>query len=150
MKKPITYHIITEKGHSIATEPFQFQPIPSGQLRKSVAVKDFTFAAFKKIADKAPFTIREWADFLHISERTLQRYAKENTAFNGLQIERILLFKILIESGNKIIGKANFKQWLLQPHFATQFKPPFSLLFTHEGVQEVIDILGRIEHGITP
>ena len=39
-------------------------------------LKEFTYNEFKKISDKTPFTQAEWAAMLHVSERTLQRYAK--------------------------------------------------------------------------
>ena len=29
-----------------------------------------------------------------------------------------------------------------------EFKTPREMLFTHDGVQEIINILGRIQHGI--
>ena len=40
-------------------------------------LKDFTFEDFKKISSKIDFTQKEWAEVLHISERTLQRYSKD-------------------------------------------------------------------------
>ena len=52
------------------------------------AVKDFTYNEFKKIADKSPFTKAEWAALLHVSERTLQRYAKDNCSFAPINAER--------------------------------------------------------------
>ena len=54
------------------------------------SVKDFTFDDFKKIAAKVDFTQKEWSDILHISERTLQRYANDNGSFNTGVIDRIV------------------------------------------------------------
>lgn len=116
--------------------------------RKWSITRDFTYADFKKIADQASFTLKDWSVFLHTSERTLQRYAKENSAFNGLQIERILLFKQMIQKGNELFGREGFAHWLRKKLFSIEFHTPLELLTTHDGVQEVIDILGRIEHGI--
>lgn len=121
---------------------------PDFRSKNVVLTKDFTYQDFKKIADDAPFTLRDWAGFLHTSERTLHRYAKENSSFNGLQIERILLFKKLITQGNRLFGKENFPVWLDRKIFSLLYHSPRELLLTHDGVQEVIDIMGRIEHGI--
>jgi len=52
-------------------------------------VKGFDYKEFKKIADKVSFTQKEWSDILHISERTLQRYAKDNGVFNFSVVDRI-------------------------------------------------------------
>lgn len=115
---------------------------------KQLLTKDFLYSDFRKIADKAPFTIGEWALMLHISERTLHRYAKENAAFNGLQVERILHLEKLINLGNTLFGKEGFKHWLHFKPFSLESKKPEEMLSTYEGIQEVIDILGRMQHGI--
>jgi DNA-binding transcriptional regulator YiaG len=58
------------------------EPMPAYKTVKVFSnVKDFTFEEFKKVADKTPFTLAEWAAILHVSERTLQRYAKNNGKF---------------------------------------------------------------------
>lgn len=121
----------------------------STQSAKEVAVKDFTYTFFKKIADKSPFTLSDWAGFLYLSERTLHRYAKDESTFNGLQIERILLLEILINAGNELFGLEGFKNWLLSKPFSLNGQMPKEMLFTHEGIQEVIDVIGRMQYGIT-
>src|SRR6266550_2808933 len=63
---------------------------PYYTVKSMPIVKDFDYKEFKKIADKVPFTQKEWSDILHISERTLQRYAKDNGNFNFGVIDRIL------------------------------------------------------------
>ena len=114
-----------------------------------VITKDFLYSDFKKIADKAPFTVGEWADILHISERTLHRYAKDNSAFNGMQVERILHIEKLIDLGNTMFGKEGFKNWLLFKPFSLNFQKPLEMLTSYQGIQDVIDLLGRIQHGIS-
>lgn len=136
------------EGKSLQESPFIYHPPNDESKKRSIATRDFTFSDFKKIADQAPFLMKDWAGFLHTSERTLHRYAKDNSNFNGLQTERLLLFKTLIKAGNQLFGKENFGIWLNRKIFSLHFKTPKDLLYTHEGVQEVIDTIGRIEHGI--
>ena len=70
------------------------EPIPVYRSVKAIPqVKDFTYSEFKKIADKTPFTQAEWASILHVSERTLQRYAKANGSFAPINAERALKLK---------------------------------------------------------
>ncbi|MEO8412447.1 MAG: antitoxin Xre-like helix-turn-helix domain-containing protein [Ginsengibacter sp.] len=45
---------------------------------------------FKKIASKTGFTQKERSGMLHLAERTLQRYAKENNTFSVRVTDRIL------------------------------------------------------------
>ena len=61
--------------------------------------KEFTYNEFKKISDKAELTQKEWSEILHISERTLQRYAKDNSSFNFNVIDRILLIDKVLKKG---------------------------------------------------
>jgi AraC-like DNA-binding protein len=86
MNKPKTYHQ-TEKKSAIVEEPVaMYAPV---NFVKVPAIAEFTYKRFQKIADKVPFTLKEWADMLHLSERTLQRYAKNNTAFEGIYVEEL-------------------------------------------------------------
>lgn len=130
----------------VAEAEVAYQKTP-GRL-KPILTKDFTYREFKKIADKGPFTLANWADILHVSERTLHRYALDNSVFNGMQLERILLVENLIDTGNTLFDKAGFKKWLKFQPFSLQFQSPIELLNTYEGIREVINLLGRMQHGI--
>lgn len=125
---------------------YHIMPKPS---QVATLVKDFTYKDFKKILTKGAFTLAEWADMLFMSERTLHRYAKDDGGFNGLQIERILLLEALIDIGNEMFGQEGFKSWLQSKPFSLNGEVVKNKLNTHNGIQEVIDILGRIQHGIS-
>jgi uncharacterized protein (DUF2384 family) len=85
---------------------------------------------------------------LSTSERTLHRYAKDGADFNGLQIERILLLEKMIDVGNKFFGKENFKHWLSDRPFSFNGRMVKENLSTHGGIQETIDLIQRLQHGI--
>ena len=135
-----------EPALSFYTPNFMHKPLAT-KSHKVIELKDFTFTDFKKVADKIPLSLAEWAKILHTSERTLQRYALDNSSFNGLQIERILHMKKLVVKGNQVLG-SGFKGFLESRPFSLQHHTVKSLLTTYDGIQSVIDLLGRIEHGI--
>lgn len=116
---------------------------------KNSDLKEFVYSEFKKIADKAPFTQAEWASMLHISERTLQRYAKSNAAFAPINAERAMQIANLIQEGKKTFGKTEmFYSWLkTNPSMA---EGPLSMesLQSAQGIQMVLTQLGRIQYGI--
>jgi putative toxin-antitoxin system antitoxin component (TIGR02293 family) len=151
MKKKIQKPYPEEKGtHGISSESsvnYHKKIIPPGN--RQVEVKDYLYSDFRKIADIAPFTIAEWAHMLHISERTLHRYAKDNSAFNGMQVERILLIGKLVDEGNALFGPEGFKKWLEFKPQALDYQRPIDLLHTYQGIQDVIDVIGRLQHGIS-
>src|SRR5665647_3817144 len=71
--------------------------------------KDFTYNDFKKITAKTDFTQKEWSDILHISERTLQRYAKENSTFSFSITDRILQIDKILERGLEAVSYTHLR-----------------------------------------
>lgn len=114
-----------------------------------IKVKDFTFAEFKKIADKAPFTQTEWASMLHLSERTLQRYAKNNSSFAPINAERVLQIAKVLKEGELTFGKIeNFYNWIKRSPYMLEGNLSFDSLTSYDGIQKVLTQLGRIQHGL--
>ncbi len=126
------------------------EPMPVYRTVKALPqVKDFTYSEFKKIADKTPFTQAEWAAILHVSERTLQRYAKNNGSFAPINAERAVQIEKVIKEGKATFGKVeNFYNWLKGNPYMLEGNLSFSSLTTYEGIQKVLTQLGRIQHGI--
>ena len=113
------------------------------------AVKDFTFSEFKKIADKAPFTQAEWSAILHLSERTLQRYAKNNGVFAPIIAERALQIDKVLKEGREAFGKSgNFYQWLKRNPYTLEGNLSFDSLFSYSGIEKIMTQLGRIQQGL--
>jgi putative toxin-antitoxin system antitoxin component (TIGR02293 family) len=112
-------------------------------------VKDFTYNEFKKIADKSPFTQSEWAAILHVSERTLQRYAKSNGSFAPINAERALQVDKVLKEGKITFGKIeNFYNWIKREPYMLEGNLSLHSLTTYEGIQKVLTQLSRIQHGL--
>ena len=126
------------------------QPVMAFTVSKNMpSVKDFNYKEFKKISDKVPFTQKEWADILHISERTLQRYAKENGNFNFNVADRILQIDKVIKRGIEVFGNLDkFINWLRDNPYMLEGRLSVQSLANFEGINKVLIQLGRIEHGI--
>jgi len=108
-----------------------------------------SFNEFDKIVGNAPFSLAEWANYLQLSERTIQRAQKEKKAFQPIQSERIVELAMLYEYGVEVFGdKENFNVWLNAKSIALGGRTPKELLDTMFGVGMVKDELGRIEHGV--
>lgn len=121
---------------------------PYRTVRAIPILKDFTFSEFKKIADKAPFSQAEWAAILHLSERTLQRYAKSNGVFAPMNAERVLQIARILEQGKLAFGSAdNFYQWLKEEPFMLEGNLSFDSLSSYDGIEKVLTQLLRIQYG---
>ncbi len=112
-------------------------------------LKEFTYNEFKKIADKTPFTQAEWAAMLHVSERTLQRYAKGNGSFASINAERALQIAKVLEEGKIAFGKVeNFYTWIKRNPYMLEGDLSFNSLTSYEGIQKILTQLSRIQHGL--
>lgn len=120
-----------------------------GKVAKNISLNDFKYEDFKKVADKIPFTQTEWSEILHISERTLQRYAKDNHLFAPINAERILLINKVLAEAKITFGKTEkFYEWIKRNPFMMEGNLSVQSLSTYEGIQNVLTQLGRIQQGI--
>ena len=122
---------------------------PPIAVKKELLVAEYSFKKFKKLTDLMPFTQSEWASMLHLSERTLQRYAKSNASFEAIYTDRILLLQKMIRLGLETFVSAEvFYQWLKKEKQVMGHSIGFSSLLSEKGIQEIIDQIGRIQYGI--
>ncbi|MEO6229413.1 MAG: antitoxin Xre-like helix-turn-helix domain-containing protein [Ferruginibacter sp.] len=143
-KKPVPY-----KQSDIVSKVSEAVPVYKRNIRSLPSVKDFTYNEFKKIAEKTPFTQAEWAAMLHVSERTLQRYAKNNGSFAPINAERFLQINQVLINGKNIFGSfESFYNWIYKNPPMLEGELSFNSLTSYEGIQKVLTQLGRIEHGV--
>lgn len=118
-------------------------------LKPKPQVKDFNYTEFRKIADKAPFSQAEWATMLHISERTLQRYAKSNSSFAAINAERAVQIDKILKEARKAFGSAEkFYQWLKRNPPIAEGNISLESLQSLDGIEKILTQLGRIQHGL--
>ncbi len=109
----------------------------------------FSFKRFEKIMGLVPFTQKEWAGILHLSERTLQRYSKENSSFDGIYTDKILHIEQMISLGLETFTNADaFYGWLKKEKSILGNRLNFQSLSSMQGIQMVIDQLARIQYGV--
>jgi putative toxin-antitoxin system antitoxin component (TIGR02293 family) len=101
------------------------------------------------ISNRINFTLEDWSSFLHISERTIQRYKKEKKPFDTIYSEKIVQIDTLYRKGAEVFGSEdNFQTWMETISVPLGGVKPKELLDTTYGINLITDELGRIEHGI--
>lgn len=144
IKKPAVYS--TNEKISKVEEPLVSF---TKSIRMLPSLKDFTYNEFKKISDKTPFTQAEWAAMLHVSERTLQRYAKSNGSFAPINAERAMQIDKVIKRGKEVFGSIEkFYNWIKRGPNMLEGDLSLQSLTSADGIQMVLTQLGRIEHGL--
>ena len=107
------------------------------------------FDAFDTFANKSPFSLNEWSCYLHLSERTMQRYRSEKRTFDPLQSEKIIEITLFYKKGVEVFGSAEkFDAWLETDNLALGKIKPKMLLDNSFGINILKDELTAIEYGI--
>jgi putative toxin-antitoxin system antitoxin component (TIGR02293 family) len=115
--------------------------------RKSVDL--FPSERFQELFSKLLFTQLEWADILHVSDRTLQRYIKEGKPFEGLYAEHLYQLENMADLGREVFKNSKaFNEWLRGPREVLGERQDFSTLRSFWGVKLICNELGRMEHGV--
>jgi len=107
------------------------------------------FDAFDTFANRSPFSLHEWSGYLHLSERTMQRYRSEKKTFDPLQSEKIIEIALFYNKGVEVFGSAEkFDSWLETESLALGGIKPKMLLDNSFGINLLKDELTSIEYGI--
>ena len=140
-----------KKPHDFPIEQISYTTVADNELFYLIHTtkRGVDFNLFYRIFEANPFTMNEWSGFIHVSERTLQRYRKEKRSFNQVQSEKILEIVLLMNYGAEVFGsRERFSSWLETDNLALGKIKPKQLMDSSFGVGIIKDELQRIEHGL--
>lgn len=107
------------------------------------------YSLFDLIQHYTPFSEQDWAIFLDISTKSLQRYKQSSKHFKPNQSEKIIEMAEVTNVGLDVFGDMpKFKLWLDTPNFALGNMKPMDLIKDSYGKELVISELVRISYGI--
>lgn len=105
----------------------------------------------KKMQELMLFTHHDknfFAEILHISPKTIERYIKEDKKFNPTESEKILKLEQVYEWGKEVFGDIDtFNEWIEEPAYGLADRVPKTLMQTHGGLALVEEELIRIAYG---
>lgn len=116
----------------------------------SVIQKGVPLSFYEFLAAHFPFTEADWANYLNVSTKTLQRNSKElNFQFKSIHSEKLIKIAELFYLGLSVFQSTEaFQQWLHLPVYHLENLTPFELIQTAYGQEFVSDELNRIAHGV--
>lgn len=107
------------------------------------------YSLFEKIQKRSPYTVKEWAELLDISYKSMQRYQASNGRFKPIHSEKIFEFAEVFEVGMEFFGnKESFKEWLGDKTIAFGGMRPIDCMKSSYGKELVVERLVNFEHGI--
>lgn len=108
-----------------------------------------TYKLFNLIKTATPFTDEDWANFLDLSTKSMQRYKQSSKSFKPIQSEKIIEMAEVTNVGVDVFGDIyKFKLWLDTPNFSLGNLRPIELLKDSYGKELVISEMTRINYGI--
>jgi putative toxin-antitoxin system antitoxin component (TIGR02293 family) len=146
LKQPGAPYYRTERSQHITINEF----LSNKMMIINTIRAGIPYSFFKLIQNYTPFTETEWADYLDISTKSLQRYkASENHHFKPIHSEKIIEMAEVTNAGLEVFGSPDkLKSWLNTPNFALGNLKPSELLKDSYGKDMVMGELVRISHGI--
>lgn len=132
-------------------QPLSFDEFLSDKMLVINAIRSgIPYPLFHLIQNLSPFSDTDWAAFLDISTKSLQRYrAADDFNFKPIHSEKIIEIAEVTRVGTEVFGELDkFKTWLHMPNFALGNATPFDLLRDSYGKELVLGELHRINYGI--
>jgi putative toxin-antitoxin system antitoxin component (TIGR02293 family) len=116
----------------------------------SVIRAGIPYSLFELIQNYTPFSEADWANFLDISTKSLQRYrVASKHLFKPIHSEKIIEMAEVTKVGLDVFGDSEkLKLWLNTPNFALGRLKPIELLKDSYGKELVMSELTRINYGI--
>ncbi len=106
------------------------------------------YAAFEAVASAVDGSTDELATALGVARRTLDRRRLSGKLDRDTS-ERVVRLAAVAARAQEVLGDvAAMRRWLRTPNRALGGQIPTDLLDTEQGAQLVLDVLGRLEHGV--
>jgi putative toxin-antitoxin system antitoxin component (TIGR02293 family) len=104
--------------------------------------------SLERVRSQLDLSKREFADIIQISERTLNRRAKEER-LSVDESDRVYRLACVIDRATDVLGGIEQASgWMKEPNVALGAQTPLDMIRTEPGATMVRQLLGRIEHGV--
>ena len=92
-------------------------------------------------------TVEDLCLLLPISRRTLSRY--RGKTLDPRISDHLMMIEQVFRRAVEVLGSPeNARIWIKTPNYAFSYRRPLDYLATFTGSQELLDELGRLQHGI--
>lgn len=117
-------------NQGFGTSGFSYPEILSGKMQMISAIKHgVPYKLFELIQKESPFSELDWANFLDMSTKSLQRFKLALSTFKSSQSEKIIEIAEVCHLGLAVFSSMEkFKLWLKTPSYALGNFTPFELI----------------------
>ena len=124
------------------------EEVGTGELVHRVS-EGFPYAVIENLGENTGLSVSVMADLVQINPRTLSRRKREGRLHTD-ESDRVLRLSRVYGRALGLFGGdlEKAKHWLCTPKVALGGESPLDYSRVDVGAQEVVDLIGRIEHGI--
>jgi putative toxin-antitoxin system antitoxin component (TIGR02293 family) len=117
-----------------------------GELKEAIR-EGFPPAVVEQLMSSSGLTLKELADALDLSPRSLQR-RRRSGRLARFESDRLFRLARIVAFAHQALGGADLAaRWLKRPNRALAGSAPVSFIDTELGARQVENILGRIDYG---
>lgn len=138
-------------GMKIKTEDITYSDFFENKMLIIQSIRNgLPYRLFSKIKAITPFSEDDWAEYLNVSKKTLQRHRNDpDYLFKPIHTEKIIELAEVTNFGKEVFDSVDqFYLWLNTPSFALGNLKPAELLKDSYGKELVMGELNRIDQGI--
>ncbi len=108
----------------------------------------FKYNTVESVRKTLQIPLADFSKIINIAPRTLTRRKKEGKLHTD-ESERLYRIAVLLERASEVLqDKQTAVQWLKSSKRALGGKTPLDFADTEVGIEEIKELLGRIEHGV--
>jgi putative toxin-antitoxin system antitoxin component (TIGR02293 family) len=147
----IVNRVEQDRGYSLINKNITYEDFLKNRMLIVHCIREgIPYQFFNLIKERTPFKEEDWASFLGISTKSLQRSKRtEDFVFKPLQSEKIIELAEVSALGNAIFDtQQQFYLWLNTRSFALGNLQPIELLKDSYGKEMVVNELNKIDNGI--
>jgi putative toxin-antitoxin system antitoxin component (TIGR02293 family) len=150
MKVDKEYSIYEETHNVVAEALIQYNTQAGNGIASliEIARKGLKMSYLHLVSKGLSLSLQEISTILHVSMRTLQRYAASKVLDSDISAKLLHLDALKTEGVDVFGSERDFNVWLRTELPVLQGHTPLSYLDTPFGFQLVQQVLGRIKHGI--
>ncbi|MBF0352334.1 MAG: DUF2384 domain-containing protein [SAR324 cluster bacterium] len=123
-------------------------PVPTPFDLIEIARMGIPKKSINSLAECLHIPISELIQYLHVSERTLQRYSPDKLLSSAISDHLLQIAKVYSRSLEVFEDAEDASMWLKQVNISLGNVPPMDLVDTISGIEMVLDELTRIEYGV--
>ena len=110
--------------------------------------KGLTMRQMKQILAFSNISVKEISSKISISERQLLRYSDDKVLRKDLSAHLIQIAELYGRGYEVFEEEKKFQKWMHSEIRALAYQKPIELIDTPFGIEDIKNILGRLEHGV--